>query len=271
MSSWWTAVLAALGVLAVVALGIGLALSQDNKKDPETAAQVAMPSLVGKTDKQAQAAIAAAGLTNVKAGPPDTSNNCDKGKVTDQVPDPNTKIALGDAGSYTLCTGPAQVTVPSTLVGGTRDNADGALRGLGLDPNFIPTDNKAPKDQVLSVDKQGQKVDPGTKIDVKISKGNQVVMPDVTNQSLETAKALLEQVGDFNVSTREVQQDGVPGTVVGQNPSAKRTVTRGSNVTLEVIADEPDTGSSPDPTGSNPPGGGGGNGGGGPVIDWFKD
>jgi beta-lactam-binding protein with PASTA domain len=262
MSSWWTAVLAALGVLAVVALGIGLAVSRNNNNDdPKTPTLVAMPNLIGKTDKEAQAALTAAGLAGVKAGPPDTGDNCDdnKGKVSAQDPAANTKVALNVTGSYTICAGPSQVTVPSTLVGGTKDNADQALRGAGLVPNFISVDNKASKDQVLDVDHQGEKVDPGTRINVKISRGNQVSMPDVVNQNVDAATAILENAGDFNVNTKIVQQDGVPGTVVSQNPAAKKTVNRGSSVTLEVIGDQnPTPTDTPDPGGSNPPGGNGG-------------
>ena len=265
MSSWWTAVLAALGVLAVVALGIGLALNHDNKNNnPSKAAQVAMPPLVGKTGREAQSAIATAGLTNVKPGPPDTSAGCAKGTVTSQSPDAGTQIAKTDAGSYVVCVGPSQVTVPTTLIGGTKDNAAQVLTGLGLVPNFIQVDSKSNKDQVVDVDQQGAKVDPGTKIDVKISLGNQLPMPDVVNDSLDTATGKLA-AGDFNIVVKTVQQDGAPGTVVSQNPRAGKTVTRGSKVTLEVIGGSPP--SSPDPSESPPGGnGGGGNGGGNGLL-----
>jgi serine/threonine protein kinase/beta-lactam-binding protein with PASTA domain len=265
MSSWWTAVLAALGVLAVVALGIGLALSRNNDDNtPKTPTQVAMPNLVGKTEKEAQAAIAAAGLTGIKAGPPDTSDECTKGRISDQEPAANSKIGLTAAGSYTVCNGPGKVVVPSTLVGSTKNNAQQSLESLKLEPDFVSVNNKAPKDQVVSVEHAGESVDPGTKITVKISKGNQVLMPDVVNQSLEAATATLQQAGEFEVSSKTVQQDGTPGTVVSQNPPANKTVTRGSKVVLEVIGDNPDPNptDTPDPNNSNPPGGGGGNGGG---------
>jgi serine/threonine protein kinase len=255
MSSWWTAVLAALGVLAVVALGIGLALSNrnndDDKNKPQAPATVSMPNLVGLTDKEALAAIAGAGLSNVKAGDADTSDKCDKGKVTKQDPAPNEKVELTVQGSYTLCTGPQQVRVPGTLVGGTKDNADQQLRGFGLVPNFQAVDSTAAKDQVISVDKQGELVDPGTKINVKISRGNQIPMPDVVGRSEDTAKGILAQAGSFNVSTKTVQQDGVPGTVVSQDPPANKKVSKTADVTLTIIGDpDPD----PSDTGNPDPG-----------------
>jgi eukaryotic-like serine/threonine-protein kinase len=267
MSSWWTAVLAALGVLAVVALGIGLALSRNNDDDtPKTPTTVAMPNLIGKTEKEAQAAIVAAGLTGIKAGPPDTSDNCTKGKVSDQEPAANTKVALADAGSYTVCNGPTAVVVPTTLVGSTRSNAESVLTGAGLVPEFSSVDSDKTKDQVISVEHSGDSVPPGTKITVKISKGNQIPMPNVTKKSLDTATAILEEAGITNVSTKFVQQDGVPGTVVHQDPAAKSKYTVGDKVTLEVIQDDnpdPDPSDTPDPGNTtNPPGGNGGGPGG---------
>src|SRR4051794_21600083 len=119
MSAWWTAVLAALGVLAVIALGIGLALSRHHDNTGGTTAQVSMPKLIGLTDTQAKQALATAGLTNATATDPDTSSDCDKGKVSAQNPAAGNQVATNVAATYTLCTGPAQVEVPANLVGGT--------------------------------------------------------------------------------------------------------------------------------------------------------
>jgi beta-lactam-binding protein with PASTA domain/predicted Ser/Thr protein kinase len=280
MSAWWTAVLAALGVLAVIALGIGLALSRNNggNDNQQTPAQVAMPTLIGLTDKQAQQKLTALGLTNVKAGDPDTGTSCDKGKVSAQDPAANTKIAVTASGSYTVCTGPEQVRVPSNLVGSTRDNADQTLRGLGLTPKFTAADSSAPQDQVLEVESAGEQVDPGTTITVKISRGNQVLMPLVLGKSEDEAKGALAQAGSFNVSTKEVDQPGgTPGTVIAQDPSPNAKVKKGSNVTITVVkAQDPnpnptDTGD-PNPNGSpTPPGGNGGGNGGNPVGRLLRD
>jgi serine/threonine-protein kinase len=268
MSSWWTAVLAALGVLAVIALGIGLALSRNNDNNPPTPTPVSMPNLIGMTESEAKAAVTTAGLTNVKAGDADTSEDCDKGKVSRQNPAANTKIEANAAATYSICTGPEQVQVPDNLVGSTRDNADQTLRAAGLEPEFQPVDSAKPKDQVLDVEKAGDQVDPGTKITVKISRGNQVTMPDVVGRSQDAAVGILQQAGSFNVSTKTVQQDGIPGTVVSQDPAANKTVKRGSNVTIVVISDNPN----PNPTDTDEPNPGstttppGGNGGGnGPI------
>jgi serine/threonine protein kinase/beta-lactam-binding protein with PASTA domain len=236
MSSWLTAVLAALGVLAVVALGIGLALSRQN--NPQATTQATVPNVIGQSDSDARTALTRAGFTNVTAGAPNTSPDCDKGKVSDQNPKASSRIAVDAAVTYTLCTGPEQVTVPTGLVGGTKNSADSALSKIGLTPQFESVDSSAPKDQVLSVDQEGEKVDPGTEIAVKISKGNQVTMPNVVTQSQDQALGSLQQAGNFKVSTTLVNQAGVPGTVVSQNPPAGRKVLRGSAVTITIIGNQ---------------------------------
>ncbi len=267
MSAWWTAVLAALGVLAVIALGIGLALSHKNGDDGTTTAQISVPNLSGLTDTQAKQALATAGLTGFKAGDPDTGTDCDKGKVSAQDPPAGNKVAADAAGSYTLCTGPAEVKVPTNLVGGTKDNADSSLKGLGLVPSYVSVDSTSDKDLVLKVDQQGDSVDPGTKITVTISKGNQTVVPSVVGKSQDVAQALLQAAG-FKVSIKTVDSPGTPGTVVDQDPTGKSKQTTGSTVTIDVVqtdtppSDNPSTGSTTPPAGI-----GGGDGDGNPISN----
>ena len=68
-SSWVMAVLAALGVLAVVALGIGLVLSQ-GKDDPDPPATAAVPKVTNLSESAARDALIAAGFSNITVGDP---------------------------------------------------------------------------------------------------------------------------------------------------------------------------------------------------------
>ncbi|GLY99218.1 Stk1 family PASTA domain-containing Ser/Thr kinase [Actinoplanes sp. NBRC 103695] len=255
-SSWVMAVLAALGVLAVVALGVGLALSRGDK-EPEkpTVAVVAMPNLKGATEDEVTKKLTDMKFTNFTAGEPVPTDKCpDTPTVVAQTPSSNTQIAVDKPVTYSLCKAPDKVTVPNNLVGSTRDAAESALTGLELKPKFREVDSDAPEGQVLKVDKSGDQVDPGTTIEVQISRGNQVTVPNVIGKTEDVAKALLD---GFNVSVKEVPDGGTPGTVVNQDPKNKK-VKRNSNVTIFVVAQP-----SPDPTDSPPDDGGGtGNGGG---------
>jgi beta-lactam-binding protein with PASTA domain len=261
-SPWVMAVLAGLGVLVVVVLGVALAMSRNNDNKPtntsSTAAQVQMPNLSGKTDQQAQNALQQLGLTKIVPLSPSTGSNCD-GKVFNQTPQAGQSITVDTQGSYQLCQPPNQVTVPSDLVGSTQQNAEDTLTGLGLNPEIKQVDDTHQAGTVLSVESQGKKVDPGTKITVKVSKGNQFAMPYVIGKTQDVAQGILDSNG-LNVNVKTVVGDGTQpaGTVVAQDPSKGTSVTKTQTVTITVVGDNPD----PSESASAPTdGGGGGNGG----------
>jgi serine/threonine-protein kinase len=71
------AVLAALGVLAVIALGVGLYLSQrDNGEETPTAAVVAMPDLDGLSEDEAQDELEKLKFSSFTATPAKTTDDC---------------------------------------------------------------------------------------------------------------------------------------------------------------------------------------------------
>ncbi|MFG1607163.1 Stk1 family PASTA domain-containing Ser/Thr kinase [Actinoplanes sp. NPDC049265] len=260
-SSWVMAVLAALGVLAVVALGVGLALSRgDDKPEAPKAAVVAMPKLKGATEDEATKKLTDLKFINFTATEPQETSDCPSTPtVVTQTPEANAQTAVDQPVTYTLCKAPDKVQVPDNLVGSTRDAAESALNKLKLEADFDPVDSDKPEGQVLKVEKAGQQVDPGTRITVTVSRGNKIPVPDVTGKTEDVAKALLE---GFNVSVRSVPTGGEPGTVVDQSPKGKTTAKRGSTVTISVVAQpdpNPDPSDDPPPDDPNNPGNGGGN------------
>ncbi|WP_433299608.1 Stk1 family PASTA domain-containing Ser/Thr kinase [Actinoplanes sp. CA-030573] len=271
-SSWVMAVLAGLGVLVVVVLGVALAMSRngdkgnDNTNTPTTATAV-MPNLVGKSDDDARKLLDQQKFTNVQPDAPRTGEDCD-GKVVKQDPAPNSTIPVDQEVSYQLCNAPDKVSVPTGLVGGTKDNAEQQLKAAGLDVKFKSVSSDKPLDTVVNVTNAGEKVPPGTTITVSISKENRVKMPDVVNKTEDVAQALLDQAGSFNVSTNRVSDPTKqPGTVIDQNPKAGTTVEKGAPVTITVVDDGGQPSGDPSPTDTETPGNGNGGGGGGQVID----
>ena len=268
-SSWVMAVLAGLGVLVVVVLGVALAMSRNNDNKPTnnttTVAQVQMPDLTGKTDSEAQNALTQLGLTKIEPQSPSTGPDC-TGKVFAQSPDKGQTISLDTPVSYTLCLAPTQVTVPTGLVGGTQENAVAALQKAGLTPEIKSVDDGSQPGTVLSVESEGKKVDPGSKITVRVSKGNQFSMPNVVGKAQDVAQGILENEG-LNVSVTTVAGDGTQpaGTVISQNPSKGTPVTKSDKVTITVVGNN-----TPDPSNSTstpPDGGNGGGNGGVGLID----
>jgi serine/threonine-protein kinase len=233
-SSWAMAVLAALGVLAVVALAVGLALIRDNNNNKsKTPTTASMPDLKDKSDKQAQALLTTAGFTNVTLGTPVVTDNCNN-KVQTQSPAAHTQIQLVAPVTYSLCKNPDKTRVPSSLKGAPRDTADAALKAVGLVPDFVEVSSTSAAGIVLDVEHEGDEVAPGSTITVKISRGDLVLLPDVRGKSQDGAQAILQTAG-FNVSVQPADGTGTPGTVASQNPPGNKKVQKNSDVTIFVF------------------------------------
>ncbi|MFI6076722.1 Stk1 family PASTA domain-containing Ser/Thr kinase [Actinoplanes sp. NPDC051343] len=261
-SSWVMAALAGLGVLVVVVLGVALAMNRGNKDNPSnnatTPPAVSMPNLKGLSDSDARAKLEGLHLTKISAKTPTTGPDCD-GKVADQDPAEGQQVTADTQITYQLCQPPAKVTVPENLVGGTQQNAEQALTSKGLVPDIKPVDSTKQSGTVLDVESEGKTVDPGTHITVKVSRGNQVPMPELTGKSIDVAQGILDNLGQFNVSIDKVPSDGTqqPGTVVKQDPSKGKSISNGDRITLTVVSD--DTPSNDPSSGTTtPPGGTGG-------------
>jgi beta-lactam-binding protein with PASTA domain/predicted Ser/Thr protein kinase len=267
-SSWVMAVLAALGVLAVVALGIGLALARDNNKDggSQTPQNVAVPKLVGLSEDDARAALAKLDLTGTP-GDAVASQNCDDPVVAKQTPDAGTSVQVKSAVTYQMCKAPDKVAVPGDLIGKTQSEATSRLEALGLKVNPDNVDSDAPKGTVTNVEKGGQQVDPNSTITISISRGNLFPVPNVVGQPRDVAEATLSGLG-FNVNIKDGAPGPNPGVVTAQSPGENKKLAKGKTVTITVTPDGPNPGDSetPSPGQSTPGGNGGGNG----VNDLFR-
>ena len=271
-SSWVMAVLAALGVLAVVALGIGLALARNNdNNNQQTPPTVAMPRLTGLAEDEARAELAKQNFTNVTVGDAIETDNCDQPKVQKQTPATGTSIRVDQPVSFQLCKSPDQVTVPNDLIGSTKDSARNRLTGLNLKPEFKNVDSDKPKDTVVEVEKAGQQVDPNTTITVTISRGNLVLVPNVVGKTQEDAIQALQAVG-LNANVQEGDPSPNPGFVQSQNPAEGKKLAKGKSVTIVVTQPEPDPGNSgtPGPGDTTAPPGGSGGGNSNPVSGLLR-
>jgi eukaryotic-like serine/threonine-protein kinase len=249
---WWIAVLAALGVLAAIALGVGLFLTNNAGKD------IPVPDLSGKTAEQAQAILAPMKLRG-QAGDPIKNNDCTQDQIVKQDPPAQTKVAADSIVTYQVCGGPNQVQVPD-LAGYTKAAAQDALqqRQLKMKEHYVDSDQ--PKDQVVKVPDAGKMVDPGTSVTVDISRGNVVPVPNVVGLDVASAEAQLKNAG-FNF--QEVPGDTIPP---GQTPKVQDQDKTGKaksgttiKITVEVVGDLPPTDNpTPTPTGTPTAGAGGG-------------
>ena len=94
-----------------------------------------------------------------------------KDQIVYSDPEAGSSAQKGAKVDVTISSGNNQVTIP-TVVGTSAEDAKAALEGAGLKPNMTEVDSDKPKGQVVSIDPaEGQKVNKGTQVNVKVSKG----------------------------------------------------------------------------------------------------
>jgi len=266
-SSWVMAVLAALGVLAVVALGIGLYLA-NNSEEPREAATANVPKVIGLSESNARKKLADAGFGNVAIGDSVETDDCKDEVVEQQSPTENSALQVDKTVTINMCSSPDVTRVPDNLVGSTEDAARSALEGAHLRPEFKQVSSAVEAGHVVKVEKEGEQVKPGTTITVEISKGNLFEVPSVVGKSEVVARELLESRGFENIKIQDSDQEGTPGTVIAQTPDARQKRSKNTEITLTVIAEpEPGDTGTPDPGTTTPPAGDGGGTGEGGGVD----
>jgi serine/threonine-protein kinase len=254
-SAWVLATLSALGVMAVIALVAALMMNQG-------AQQVQVPNVIGSTLDDAKRALEQAGL-KVREGTPNTSDDCEVGRVTGQTPEATRQVEPATEVEVVVCHGPEEVTIPPGLVGGTYESVKAQLEDRDLRVERKDVDHEAPEGQVVRVSPEsGEKVAPGTKVTVEVSLGNIVPVPNVVGYSPDEAARRLKEAG-FRVRT--VEGDEVPP---GEAPEVQRqsktgTAKKGTLITITVTVPEQESPQTPTatpsvtPTGEEPGRGGG--------------
>ncbi|MFC7546271.1 Stk1 family PASTA domain-containing Ser/Thr kinase [Plantactinospora sp. GCM10030261] len=258
-SAWLMAALSALGVLAVVVLVVALQVTNEDRK------RVTVPSVLNLTQEQAENELARNNLT-FGYGPQIKNPTCKQGTVADQNPKGNTTTARESEVTLQLCAGPADVPIPTGLIGGQYDFVEGQLKGLGLVVVRKDVNSAEPEDEVLGLNpKEGSTVPPGTKVTVEVSNNSQREIPNVVGKDQATAEAELRAAGFTKISVKRGQADADnAGKVIDQSPNAGQKRSTGTTITITVAQEpepEPSDSASPSVTPSTPPPGGGGGGG----------
>lgn len=136
----------------------------------------------------------------------------------------------------------ANMTTVPNVVGMDIDTAKKAIEDAGLAVGSVTEEYS---DDVSENDVISQSVSPddgrqqlGTSIDLVVSKGPEppqtAVVPSVTGESVDDAKAALEQLG-FKVSIAYGNSDTIKsGNVMEQNPASNTTLQIGGTVTITV-------------------------------------
>jgi serine/threonine-protein kinase len=241
--------------LAIVAVAVGAYAIFTNlngkANTPAGPVQVAVPSVTGKSVKEATTLLTQKGLQLSQTTR--SNNTVPVGTIVSQTPGTNVMVDQNSTVAVVVSGGPGLYPVPD-VVGKTESQARTLL---GNPPgNFkVATDSKsqddpAPAGQVLNISPDpSSKYPAGTVFTLTISTGNvKVSVPDVTNQTRADATNALKKLG-LNVGYAQLtvtDPNAVEGTVIKQSIGPTTMVDKGTKVTI-TIAVKP-TPTSPSPT-----------------------
>lgn len=197
---------------------------------------VTVPGVVGLTQADAERRLAALGLKPA-AGEQRYSADAPRSTVLAQTPAAGTTVAPGSTVTLDVSAGQQRSTIP-TLVGLTRDEAERELRRAQLQLGQV---SEQPSDSarglvLASAPEDGQVVPQGTRVDLVVSAGPaELTMPDLVGRDVESASALLAQLGLVVGPTSYDSAATWPrGTIVAQSPAAGRPVAAGTTVILRL-------------------------------------
>ena len=198
---------------------------------------VAVPSLVGQTQEQAEAALEAAGLTaKIDYA---ASDEVEEGVVISQSPSAEQKVNVGREISLTVSSGAAKVKVPD-LVGSSQRIAQLTLANMGLNVEIDSEYNdEVDKDQViLQSPEGGSEVAPGSTVKLLISLGEEPVTFTMIGMTGLTLSEAQKYINDNKLSLasidRQRSDEYEAGIVIGQSPEQGVSVSSGDEVTLTV-------------------------------------
>jgi serine/threonine-protein kinase len=194
---------------------------------------VAVPGVVGLREEPAAARIERAGLVPQVVSRP--SREQEEGFVFRQEPTGGSRVEEGDTVRIFVSTGPPTTTVPD-VVGMKFAAASRALADAELEAERRNVFSPRPAGEVLRQNPRAdEEVEVGSAVVLIVSKGQQMVLvPDVLQQSQESAIAELEASG-FAVEVFEGASNDTPeGFVSAQSPDPLTRAVKGSTVQITV-------------------------------------
>jgi beta-lactam-binding protein with PASTA domain len=214
----------------LVALAIVLAQSKHT---------VTVPSVTGRSEQAAAAALRRAGLDPVPSL--QSSTTVPTGLVISQSPGSGRRVEKGSRVSIVVSGGPASAALMS-VAGLPASKATERLRKAG----FKPTVKKQASTTVAAgtvigtEPSAGTEVQVGSTITVLVSSGPAPVrVPDLTGDARRAAEATLANAElQTGTVTQRVSASQQPGTVLSQSPAAGTSVHAGDKVNL-VVAQAP--------------------------------
>ncbi len=194
-----------------------------------------VPDVAGQSYGEAVKKLTAAGFGKFKQTQA-ASTSAQRDKVLNTVPPANATAAVTNEITIVVGTGPATRAVPD-VVGQTADQATKNLNTVGFATILTaPVDSVEPAGQVLALDPPaGTDSELDTPVTLKVSKGNQFVMPNLTGQFWVDAEPNLRALGWTGVLVKgpDVPNSGQrTNAVVTQSPAPGAGLNFNGSITL---------------------------------------
>ena len=200
---------------------------------------VKVPNVTGLGFDEAAQRLAQAGF-KTEQGEQRYNNSAPKMTVLEQSPPPGAREGVGAKVTLVVSGGQRMVTVP-TVTGMTRVDAQALLEKEGFDVGDVQqTQSNSPPGTVIGTrPAAGSAVSTPSTVSIVVSSGAPAPsMPDLMGRDVGAARQVLTQLGVKSVAiTREQNNLGTPGTVIGQSPVSGATIAPGTTVTLRVVGE----------------------------------
>jgi serine/threonine-protein kinase len=226
----WPWLLVIVAIVALVVTGSTM-LSNRTESGPRVAT---VPEIVGLSEAEAQAKIAAAGFLYKNEGE-EPSADLPSGAVVRQDPAQSAKLEQGKKVAYWISQNTGRVAVPDVV---RMSQTDAKYRlemsGLKVGLNSEVNSTEAPGTVLRQNPEAGRQADTGDTVTITVATAADTVkVPLLSGMSQINALAALTAL--HLTATVELVASQVPGgTVIGQSPAAGADVRPGSSVTVEV-------------------------------------
>ncbi len=208
-------------------------------------APVEVPSLLGKTEAQAQSLLNEYNLGYKYQGE-SPSSEYPKGQVVSQSVEAGSLVDKNTTVGYVLSSGSSENLKVPGLTNASLEDAKKALTGMGL---VVTVDNSRYSDTVAEGNVittnpgSGSAVNVGDTVTVYVSQGQEastVEVPKVVGHYVDDASKVLTNIGLYVFITEVTDSTVEKGMVISQDIEAGSSVQTGTSVTLTVSAGSPD-------------------------------
>ena len=199
---------------------------------------VRVPDVVGLTEDEATDELEAAGFDVAVDERPSEK---DEGEVIKQDPKAKERLEEGETVTITVSSGVRQVEVPD--VEGLKLNEARELiedEGLMVEVTLVANDEIDENEVISQSPDAGTEVDVESTVELEVSSGPEAVLvPDVINQSEDSAVAELERAGLTVTVDTDPSNDVDEGLVIAQDPAPGTQIEPGDEVVI-LVSDGPE-------------------------------